>query len=103
MRTQPNARIHGVATVAVVAAGVAFRLSGHEWCRIIAAILLVWIAEGMNTALELLADALSPDHHPLIGRAKDVAAGAVLLAAVGATVIGLITFGPHVAARAPAG
>jgi diacylglycerol kinase (ATP) len=54
----------------------------------------VWTAEALNTALELLADAASPDFHPLVAKAKDVAAGAVLLSAVGSVVIGLLILGP---------
>ena len=57
------------------------------------AIALVWAAECLNTAVESLADATSPDHHPLVGRAKDAAAGAVLCAAIGAAVIGLLVLG----------
>jgi diacylglycerol kinase (ATP) len=55
----------------------------------------VWSAEAFNTALEQLADALHPERHAGIGRAKDVAAGAVLIAAVGAAVIGVLVFVPH--------
>jgi len=59
------------------------------------AIALVWVAEAINTALELLADAVNPQPHPLVGQAKDVAAGAVLIAAVAAAGVGLIVLGPH--------
>ena len=59
---------------------------------IVVAITLVWSAEAFNTALEQLADALHPQQHPGIGRAKDVAAAAVLIAALGAAVIGLLVF-----------
>jgi diacylglycerol kinase (ATP) len=58
----------------------------------------VWTAEALNTALEFLADAASPEFHPLVGHAKDVAAGAVLISAAGAVVIGLLVLGPHVIA-----
>jgi diacylglycerol kinase (ATP) len=60
-----------------------------------AAIILVWSAEAFNTALEELADALHPERDPGIGRAKDVAAAAVLIAALGAAVIGMLVFVPH--------
>ncbi len=90
--SQPHARIHLVASVAVVAAGIWFVLEGWEWGLVIVAIIAVWIAEGMNTAIEFLADAVHPDHHPLIGRAKDIAAAAVLFAALGAVLIGLVVF-----------
>ncbi len=55
----------------------------------------VWSAEGANTALELLADHVSPEHQPLIGKSKDAAAGAVLLAAMGAVLIGALVFIPY--------
>jgi diacylglycerol kinase (ATP) len=59
---------------------------------------LVWTAEGVNTAIEAVVDLASPDMHPLAGKAKDVAAGAVLLAALAAVVVGLLVFGPRVLA-----
>jgi len=90
--SQPHARIHAVATVAVAAAGFYFDLVRWEWGLVIIAVMAVWIAEGMNTAIENLADAVSPGHHPLIGRAKDIAAAAVLFAAAGAVLIGCLVF-----------
>ena len=56
----------------------------------------VWTAEALNTAFEFLADAASPNFHPLVKKAKDVAAGAVLISAIGAVVIGVLVLGPHV-------
>lgn len=97
VRTQANARIHAAATVLVVVAGFALRISPGEWCAILAAIGLVWLGEGLNTAIETLTDLVSPDPHPLAGRAKDVAAGAVLCAALAAFVIGAVVFLPHIA------
>lgn len=99
IRSQPHARIHLAATGAVFALGVGFNLQRLEWCLVIIAIMMVWVAEGINTALEAIADAVHPDHHPLIGRAKDVAAAAVLIAAVGALLIGLLIFGSYVKDR----
>ena len=95
LTTQPNARIHAAATIAVCIAGFYFGLNMAEWCWIVLAMMAVWSAEAFNTALEFLADAVNPDFHPLVGKAKDVAAGAVLIAAVGAVVIGVLVFGPH--------
>ncbi len=92
--TQANARIHAVATVLAIAAGFWFALTRMEWCAVVAAIGLVWTAEGLNTALEFLTDLASPEHHPLAGKTKDVAAGAVLAASIAAAVIGAIIFGP---------
>ena len=97
VRTQPNARLHLLAAALVCAAGVYFGLGRAEWLWISVAIVLVWSAEAFNTALEQLADALHPALHPGIGRAKDVAAAAVLIAALGAMVIGLLVFVPHLA------
>jgi len=95
VRTQPNARIHAVATVAVIALGLLLRLTAAEWCWIALAITAVWVAEALNTSLEFLADATCPDIHPLVKQSKDVAAAAVLIAAVGAAVIGALVFGPR--------
>ncbi len=94
-RTQANARIHAVMAVAVVVAGFAFHISAGEWCVVSGAIALVLVAEAINTAIEAVVDLASPDVHPLAGRAKDVAAGAVLIAAVIAVIMGLLVFGPH--------
>jgi diacylglycerol kinase len=95
VQTQHNAWIHLAITVAVIVTAVVVGLSGLEWVALVLAIVGVWSAEALNTAIEFLADAVSPDHHPLIGRAKDVAAGGVLVVAVGASVVGLVVLGPH--------
>jgi diacylglycerol kinase (ATP) len=58
----------------------------------------VWTAEALNTAFEFLADVASPEFHPLVQHSKDVAAGAVLIAAIGSVVIGILVLGPHVQA-----
>jgi len=97
LKSQHNAWIHAAATVLVVGAGVWLRIDGRDWALLIIAMVSVWVAEALNTALELIADAVSPEHHPLIGVAKDVAAAAVLLAATGAAVIGFIVFVPQLA------
>ena len=82
-------------TAAAAAAGAWFSISRLEWCAVIAAATLVWVAEGLNTALERLTDLVSPDFHPLAGKAKDIAAGAVLLAVLGAVSTGAVVFGPR--------
>ncbi len=94
LATQPNARIHALATLLVCGLGALLPLSRSDWCWLVVAIALVWCAEAFNTALEALADAAVPDHHPLVGRAKDAAAGAVLIASVGAALVGLLVLGP---------
>lgn len=96
LHTQMNARIHLLATVAVIVAGFVLRIPRGEWVPLAFAIGIVWIAEAANTALELLADRISREHDEMIGRAKDVAAGAVLLAAITAAIIGALVLGPHV-------
>ncbi|MDQ3626841.1 MAG: diacylglycerol kinase family protein [Verrucomicrobiota bacterium] len=92
---QHNAWIHAAATLAVFAAGFLLRVSLADWCWIILAVSIVWTAEALNTAFEFLADAASPDFHPLVRDAKNVAAGAVLITAVAAAIIGGIIFWPH--------
>ena len=82
-------------TVGVVGAGLFFQLSRGEWCWIVLAIAIVWTAEALNTAFEFLADAATPNFHPVVRDAKDVAAGAVLVTAIAAAIIGLIIFWPH--------
>jgi diacylglycerol kinase len=96
LRNEHNARIHALATGVVVVAGVACEIERSEWLAIVVAITLVWVAEAFNSALEALGDAVSSEVHPLIGRAKDVAAGAVLLAAIGSLVVAALVFVPRV-------
>ena len=95
IRCQHNAWIHAAATVVAIALGILFQLSGSEWCWIVLAIAIVWTAEALNTAFEFLADAASPNFHPIVKDAKDVAAGAVLITAIAAVIIGAIVFWPH--------
>jgi diacylglycerol kinase (ATP) len=97
IRCQHNAWIHVAATAIALAAAFRFQVSPADWCWIILAISIVWTAEALNTAFEFLADAASPAFHPLVRDAKDVAAGAVLVTAIAAAVIGTIIFWPHVA------
>ena len=92
VRTQPNARIHLVVTGLVTIAGWVSGLTRMEWALLVFAIALVWVSETLNTALEFLADAVSPEHNPLIMHAKDIAAGAVLLAALTALAIAALVF-----------
>jgi diacylglycerol kinase (ATP) len=95
LRTQHNAWIHAAATLLVIGTALYFEINAYEWLWLVLAMVLVWMAEAFNTALELLADAVTRERHPLIGQAKDVAAGAVLVAAIGALIIGVLVLGPH--------
>lgn len=85
--------------MAVLAAGLAVRLAYGEWCLIVLACAAVWTAEALNTAFEFLADATTKEFHPVIGQAKDVAAGAVLVTALAAAIVGLLVFAPHLFGR----
>ncbi len=96
LRSQHNASVHLAATVGVVVAGIFARLNRIEWSVIVLAVGSVWTAEAINTAFEFLCDVASPQFHPGVKRAKDVAAGAVLLSALGAVLIGVIVFAPRI-------
>ena len=97
LASQHNAWIHGVATVAVCVLGAALGVSPLGWCALILAMVAVWTAEALNTAFELLCDVAAPEFHPLVEKAKDAAAGAVLITAIGAAAVGLLVLGPPLA------
>ena len=97
MRTQHNARIHLVAAAGVVAGGWFLELAILEWVLLTLTIALVFMAEALNTAIEFLADAVMPARHPLIEKAKDVAAAAVLVAAIASVVVGVLLLGSRIA------
>ncbi len=96
LRSELHLRFHALATAAVAGLGFYYHLARLEWALVALAVAGVWTAELVNTAIEALTDLASPHHHPLAGKAKDVAAGAVLLAALGALAVGALVFGPHV-------
>jgi diacylglycerol kinase len=96
LRTQVNARIHAVATALVVLAAWYWQVSALDWCVLLLAIAMVFSAEAVNTALEILCDKVEPEQHAAIKQVKDVAAAAVLLAAIAAAIIGLIVFVPRI-------
>jgi len=95
LKSQHNAWLHAFASFCILITGALMRLTDGEWCWIVLAIMAVWTAEALNTALEFLADAASPEFHPLVKKAKDVAAGGVLISAIGSVWIGLLVLGPH--------
>ncbi len=98
LKNEHNSWVHLLISIAVVALGCYFSITEMEWCLLIIAISLVWMAEALNTAIEYLCDKVSPEIDPLIKQAKDVAAAAVLLSSVGAVLIGLIVFYPYLTA-----
>lgn len=93
-KTQHNALIQTIFAVAAIILGCIWEISATEWCFLIFAIALVFITEMLNTAIEFLTDLASPNIHPQAKKVKDVAAGAVLVAAITAAIIGLIIFLP---------
>ena len=96
--SEPNVKIHLFMTVLVVIGGVYFNISSIEWMLVVLAIGFVLTAEAFNTAIEHLTDLVSPDYHELAGKTKDVAAGAVLIAAIASATIGFFIFLPKILA-----
>ena len=94
LRSEPHARIHAVATALVVVAGFYYRLSGNQWIAILIVSAMVWITEMLNTVIEKIMDHLSPEYHPRVKWIKDVAAGAVFIAALVAVITGAVIFIP---------
>lgn len=93
--TEPHARIHAAATLLVTALGVYCGLNGPQWIAIAIVTGMVWITEMLNTIIEKMMDHLSPDYHPRVKWIKDVAAGAVLVAALVALITGAVIFLPY--------
>ncbi len=96
VRSQPNARIHLLAAIAAAATAIWLQVSAIEWVALVVCIAGVLALEAANTAIEHLTDLVSPDFHPLAGKAKDAAAAAVLVMALGAAIVGMVIFGPRV-------
>ena len=91
--TQPHAQLHALSTIAVLALGKILHLRRWEWVAILLCIAMVWMAEALNTALEFLADEVSLEKRDRIGKAKDIAAGGVLITAlISIAVAGLVFF-----------
>ena len=95
-REEPNARVHFVATILLVAAIFYFPVTRGEIVALVIAAASVWVAELFNTAIEKIMDIVSPAHHPLVGFIKDVSSAAVLITAVAAVIIGAIIFIPKI-------
>ena len=95
LRTQRNMRVHLTMAILVTLLGVLLHISALEFAMLYVAITGVFIAEMFNTVIEICVDLAKPEYHPLARTAKDVAAGAVLLSAMVAVVIGVFVLGPH--------
>ena len=94
LKTQQNAWIHSFIALAVIVVGLWLRLTPSDWAILILTIAIVFTAEFINTAIEAVVDLAMPVHHPLAKVGKDVGAGAVLVAALAAIIIGLLILGP---------
>lgn len=94
LRSEPNGRIHLAATVIVVVLAIWQRCTATEWALLTFAMSLVWVAEMLNSAVEKIMDHLHPGRHDAVKWIKDVAAGAVLVAAIGAAAVGALIFIP---------
>lgn len=95
LRSEPNGRIHLVATIIVVLLALWLKCTLTEWALLTMAMALVWVTEMLNTAIEKIMDHLNPERHPAVKWIKDVAAAAVLMAAVAAAVTGGLIFIPR--------
>lgn len=93
--TQPHAQLHALSTIAVLTLGTALHLRRWEWVAILLCIGMVWMAEAFNTALEFLADEVSLEKRERIGKAKDVAAGGVLITAMISVAVAVLIFANH--------
>lgn len=99
LQTQQNAWIHSLVAAVVIALGVWLQLEPVDWGILVLTIAMVFTAEFINTAIEAVVDLASPVQHPLAKVGKDVGAGAVLVAALAAIVVGLLILGPPLWAR----
>lgn len=89
---EAHGRIHAAAAVVVILLGLGLGISATDWALLVISIATVLVAEAINTAVERVVDIVSPQCHPLARDAKDLAAGGVLIAALGAAVVGVIVF-----------
>lgn len=103
LKTQHNAWIHALITIAVIILSWWLRLPLRDWAVLLLTFMAVWMAEFMNTAIEAVVDMTMPEVHPLAKVAKDVAAAAVLVGALGAVAVGLLLLGPPLWQRLFAG
>ena len=99
IQSERHARFHLLATVTALSAGAWLKVSRQDWLWLTIAIVAVWSAEALNSAIERLANRITREQDPLIGQAKDVGAAAVLIAALGATIIGTVVLWPYIQGR----
>ena len=94
-RSEPNMHLHVLASIVVFVMAYRFEVTRTEWCLLVFCVGLVWMAEIFNTSIETLTNLVSPEYNVLAGKTKDLAAGAVLMAAITTAVVGLIIFVPY--------
>ena len=97
LKTQHNAWLHAVATLLVIALALYCDVSESDWRWLIVSMAMVWVAETLNTAVEYVCDVVSPGYSEAVKHAKDISAGGVLIAAVAALLVGVLTFWPYFA------
>ncbi|MFZ4456655.1 MAG: diacylglycerol kinase family protein [Bacteroidales bacterium] len=95
IRNEHNAWIHLMVFALVIFAGLFFQISAAEWIYIAIVAAMVLLSEAFNTAFEYLCNHTSPEQNETIGKVKDIAAGAVLIAAIAAAIVGLLIFVPY--------
>jgi diacylglycerol kinase (ATP) len=99
LRTQPNAWIHGLISIGVFIIALWVQLDSRDWVLLLLTVALVWLAEFFNTAVEVVVDLASPRQHKLAKHGKDIGAGAVLIAAALAVLVGILLLGPPLVVR----
>ena len=95
VRTQPNFRLHLFAAILVIFLGKYLKIESTEWIILAFTIILVLVAEMVNTALESMTDLITKEYHQEAKIAKDVSAGMVLVSAISAVIVGVIIFLPY--------
>lgn len=95
-RTQPNFVVHSLFTALVIGLGVTLEISHVEWVALLLTVILVFVAEMINTSIESMTNLITTEHRKNAKIAKDVSAGMVLTAVIGAIIIGLVIFAPKI-------
>jgi diacylglycerol kinase (ATP) len=98
LRTEASIQVQAAIAIFMTIAGFYFKITATEWMAQTLCIGLVMGLEGMNTTAEAIADFIHPDFHEKIGHIKDIAAGAVVITAIAATIVGLIIYVPYIQA-----
>ena len=96
IRNEPNALLHSIICICVILAGFSLNISAMEWIAVVIVCGCVFTAEALNTAIERLADLVSPDYNESVKKIKDLSAGAVLLMAIASAITGIIIFLPKI-------